>query len=63
MGSSFSKETERSKSRIDMPVFAHLQTFEVTNLSIRKSLEANLREHLGVFVLASFSNVFLSVSK
>ena len=35
----------------------------MTNLSIRKSLATNLRELLTVYILASFSNVFLSVSQ
>lgn len=38
-------------------------TFDVTDLSIRKSMRTNLGEHLSVYVLASFSNVFLSVSQ
>jgi len=37
--------------------------FDVTNLSIRKSLATNHREDLTVYVLASFSNAFLSVSQ
>jgi len=32
-------------------------------LSLRKSMATNLREHLGVYVLASFSYVFLSASQ
>ena len=32
-------------------------------MSIRNSLTTNLREHLSVYLLASFSNIFLSVSQ
>lgn len=46
-----------------MPLSSIFMPFDVTNLSIRKSLETNLREHLSVYVLASFSNVFLSMSQ
>jgi len=46
-----------------MPLSPIFIRFDVTNLSIRKSLATNLREHLTVYVLASFSNVFLSVSQ
>ena len=35
----------------------------MTNLSVRKSLGTNLREHLSVYVLASCANFFLSVSQ
>ena len=46
-----------------MPLCSIFMPFDVTDLSIRKSLETNLREHLSVYVLASFSNVFLSMSQ
>jgi len=46
-----------------MPLSPIFTPFDVTDLSIRKWLATNLREHLAVYVLASFSNVFLSVSQ
>jgi hypothetical protein len=46
-----------------MPLSPVFVRFDVTSMSIRKSLATNLREHLGIYVLASFSNVFLSVSQ
>lgn len=35
----------------------------MTDLSIRKSLQTSLRGQLGVYILASFSNVFLSMAQ
>ena len=45
------------------PAISNLHTIAVTDVSSRKSLATNLREHLRVNVLASFANFFLSASQ
>jgi hypothetical protein len=40
-----------------------LKRFRVRRMTLRKLVAANLREHLGIYVLASVSNTFLTTSQ